>query len=228
MAQLYLPPHVHYCVTDDGPVFLNLRSDKYIGLVAEDVPYIDALAKREAIFPERGQFAASLINRGLLTQSPRGARPIAPTVFPRATTVLSDVHADRTCQVRPGHIAAFFAAFIAARTTLSCLPLRWVVSHVQNRKVERKLAGSVLDRDRARELVDIFRRLRPWFYAPKERCLLNSLALMNFLAYFRIFPTWVFAVRTNPFMAHCWVQVDDVLLNDTPTWTASFAPILCV
>jgi hypothetical protein len=36
----------------------------------------------------------------------------------------------------------------------------------------------------------------------------------------------VFGVRTWPFHAHCWLQCDDVVLDDQADRVAAYAPIL--
>jgi hypothetical protein len=36
----------------------------------------------------------------------------------------------------------------------------------------------------------------------------------------------VIGVKLNPFAAHCWLQVGDVVLNDLPERVAAFTPIL--
>ena len=41
-------------------------------------------------------------------------------------------------------------------------------------------------------------------------------------------PTWVFGVRTWPFQAHCWLQVEDIALDDEAERLCAFAPILGV
>jgi len=59
-------------------------------------------------------------------------------------------------------------------------------------------------------------------------CLYDSLALMLYLAYFSVFPNWVFGVRSNPFMAHCWVQYGRTVLNGTDEEARSYTPIMIV
>ena len=38
----------------------------------------------------------------------------------------------------------------------------------------------------------------------------------------------VFAVMTRPFAAHCWVQLDETVLNDRLDHVRKFTPILVV
>lgn len=72
-----------------------------------------------------------------------------------------------------------------------------------------------------------FQYLRP-YYIRKYLCLYDSLALLEFLAHYRIFPQWVFGVTGQPFNAHCWIQESDCVLNDTLEHVRGFTPIMAV
>jgi hypothetical protein len=55
----------------------------------------------------------------------------------------------------------------------------------------------------------------------------DSLALVEFLAQWHIFPDWVFGVRVDPFEAHCWVQAVEVVLSDTLSFASRwYSPIM--
>jgi hypothetical protein len=54
------------------------------------------------------------------------------------------------------------------------------------------------------------------------------LALLEFLARYEVLPRWVFGVRARPFVAHCWVQYEDIVFNDTVEHVASYTPIMVV
>lgn len=73
-----------------------------------------------------------------------------------------------------------------------------------------------------------YEKLRPLAYTARERCLYDSLALLNFLAGEGLFPTWVIGVRTRPFGAHSWLQSGPVVLNDLHDHVRRFRPILVV
>jgi hypothetical protein len=82
--------------------------------------------------------------------------------------------------------------------------------------------------ERARQLMEVFGRLRVFLFSHREECLHDSLALLEFLARYGIFPDWVFAVRARPFVAHCWVQYQDVVFNDTAEHVGGYTPIMVV
>lgn len=56
-------------------------------------------------------------------------------------------------------------------------------------------------------------------------CLLDSIALSNFLARRGMDSSLVFGVTCNPFSAHSWVQVSDIVLNDSVGSARSYTPI---
>lgn len=103
---------------------------------------------------------------------------------------------------------------------ITLIRLRGPVAHYHSRSPGRMPA----DRAQVGALVAIFDALRP--FIPKlGRCLPHSLYLRDFLGLHGIAATLVFGVRTHPFEAHCWVEHDGCVLNDTADHVAWFTPI---
>ncbi|MBS0331310.1 MAG: lasso peptide biosynthesis B2 protein [Proteobacteria bacterium] len=74
-------------------------------------------------------------------------------------------------------------------------------------------------------VVDDFHRWAP--FAPTSgKCLLRAYMLLRLLRRRGEDATWVFGVRTWPFHAHCWLQCEDVVLDDHPERIRAFTPIL--
>jgi hypothetical protein len=67
--------------------------------------------------------------------------------------------------------------------------------------------------------------MRP-FLPKRPICLLESLTLIDFLERFDVTPELVFGVRTDPFEAHCWVQCNGVVLNESIDRVRQFTPIM--
>jgi hypothetical protein len=66
-------------------------------------------------------------------------------------------------------------------------------------------------------------------YAPlPPKCLLRSFLLLRTLHRHGLDATWVFGVTTWPFRAHCWLQVDDLVLDDDADRILGFEPIMVV
>ena len=59
----------------------------------------------------------------------------------------------------------------------------------------------------------------------KGNCLTDSLTLLRLLGPARHAAMLVFGVKLHPFGAHCWVQSNDVVLNDRLDNVAAFSPV---
>lgn len=63
-------------------------------------------------------------------------------------------------------------------------------------------------------------------YVPIEPiCLLDSLSLLRFLSRRGLSANIVFGVTSEPFVAHCWVQAGDMVLNETLSNAHAHTPI---
>src|SRR5207237_410173 len=124
------------------------------------------------------------------------------------------------------HLWHFLMAYTAAKSTIKLRPIKSVVQAVSRRRAS--VFASQMDLEVARGLVTAFVHLRPLFFTARDACLLDSLALLNFLARYGIFPEWVFGVKTAPFLAHCWIKQRGVVFNDSPDYVRGFTPILVV
>ena len=125
-------------------------------------------------------------------------------------------------------VLTFVFASIFANLALRFWRFERVIRRVARRKATHPFASDPLDIARVRQLVDTFGRLRVFLFSHREKCLHDSLALLEFLARYGIFPGWVFGVRARPFVAHCWVQHEDVVFNDTVEHVAGYTPIMVV
>ncbi|WP_349770714.1 lasso peptide biosynthesis B2 protein [Steroidobacter cummioxidans] len=52
--------------------------------------------------------------------------------------------------------------------------------------------------------------------------------MVEFLARYDVFPTWVFGVRLEPWGAHCWIQHGPFTFNEGVEKAASYTPIMAV
>lgn len=232
--QYYLPPHVFFCSSGSFGVFLDLDRDRYLAVEKESIEGLGTwLSGRSSAIPGSASpqeiqaaadsVAGELQALGLLTLVHVNAKSLEsvtvpaprPVALPRQPLLL---HALR--------LTAFFAACHAANHRLTTMSIGDTVRFVRDRKARNR--GSVFVRPRTLlSLLSTFKSLRLLYPRP-YLCLFDSLALVEFLAMYRIFPTWVFGVRGEPFNAHCWVQHDELLLNDSPSRVVEFTPIMTV
>jgi len=167
-----------------------------------------------------------LLSRGILTTQPEYGKAAAPANGePTASHELALRHA----RISGLRAVAFFAPFFfACRTAEARLkkPLAVTIEHIAKRKREHRSSKSCSP-TRKQTLALAFAALR-LFYPREYLCLFDSLALIEFLSLFNIFPEWIFGVTADPFNAHCWIQADDVLLNDTKSRVAEYNIIMRV
>ncbi len=77
------------------------------------------------------------------------------------------------------------------------------------------------------EVAAEFARFRVW--APFDgACLKRSYMMLRYLRLRGHDAAWVIGVRTWPFMAHCWLQVGEVVLDDDHERLLPYHPILAV
>jgi len=235
MSRYFLRKHVYYCELDDGLVFLDLKRERYVGLGGHDAKLFRSLVPQpslispvclEASTTETATLADSLVRTGLLTQEPTLGKPfIAPTV--ECTASIERPAEQEPILIRPAHVLRFFLACLRARAYLRFLPLESAITRAA--RLKRTSAASAQPSiEDVRKLVCLFRRLRPVALTSKDACLLESLALLEFLACFAVFPTWVFGVHLRPFGAHSWLQYGTLVLNGTVDQARLFTPILAI
>jgi hypothetical protein len=238
--QLYLSDDVHVCVTEGHGVFLDLKRDKYSAVIfsapqeagSEQAPPDNkpaSLAQKLAAQKE------DLLQAGLLTTDPARGRPIdgAPIegvdghIFglddQRAFGLTGDAAAGLKISI--GEMWDFFTASWQASRDLKGKHISKIVENVRRRKA--RAGAQALDIEKVRRLTAVYRRLRPW-YPRKYLCLYDSLALVEFMARRKVYPTWVFAVQAQPFGAHCWVQNERLLLNEGSEYAGLFTPIMAI
>lgn len=228
MAELFLPPHVHFCYRGDAVVFLDLERDDYTFVGAEGAAALRCLSSLEAnlISSERSAALNELLAGGLLTTDRNAGRSVTPTTAAHASVPLLDEQSISSVRASPGHLYNFFHA-----STLAAARLRWgqlhrTIARVQRRKSMR-MPSAPVDMERARELVAIFGRLRSLFPRP-YLCLYDSLALIEFLARYRVFPSWIFGIRLEPWAAHCWVQEAGFIFNEDVEEAAGYTPVMVI
>lgn len=228
-----LPLHVFMCCVPGGVVFLDLKRDRYCAVAAEDAQAVAPLvrdwptAPRPDCLPTDTEVAAQeLLQSGLIVPWGPSAKSAAPVCTPTIDTLIAHrVHRPR---VRLRDLARFIVACVSAGLALRFLPFERVVKRAVTRKKRAGNSAPSADAQSIADTVAIFRLLRVYLFTAKDRCLFHSLALVNFLAYYRIFPTWILGVKTAPFTAHSWVQAGQVVLDFSAEDALFYTPIIAI
>jgi hypothetical protein len=173
------------------------------------------------------QLAATLESRGLLTRNHHCKKEVATSTLSTVERRLYERSHHPLPRIRFLTAIRFALAYFRSLASLHLSSLEKTVRRIERRKhCSRKSLD--LDLERTRELTGAFTTLRPFFYSAKNRCLLDSLVLIEFLALHDVFPAWVIGVKTFPFAAHSWVQTGPFVLNGNPGYVRGYVPILVV
>jgi hypothetical protein len=231
----FLRANVYVCLTANQCVFLDLRKDRYMAVPRHAAERLGAsiggwprnLLPAQDTFPGRDDEAAlkeSLLEAGLITRDRQRAQDVATVDLPAPECELTQERL-RT-QPRPAVLARFVWACTNASRSLRYASMLRTVQAVRRWK-EARVTGGSFDAERARTAVAEFQSLR-WYFPRNYLCLFDSLALLNYLAGCGIAATWVFGVQTDPFQAHCWLQHERTVLNDSHEYVREFTPIMAI
>jgi hypothetical protein len=231
--------HVFMCVRDDDLILLDIAGDQYLALEAAQTiglggmvngwPVKGAASGREVHTSVRDDqaLAHDLLQRGILTADIASGKDGAPvTVAPVVAELTADSAGRRT--PRPVDAIALTGSSISAALSLRYRPLDRVIRRVEHRKQRRAKQPDSINWDMVRRLIGAYGYLRPFLFSARNQCLFECLVLTNHFARYNFFPTWVFGVHTRPFAAHCWIQSDGVVLNDTLDHVNRYTPIMAI
>jgi hypothetical protein len=237
-----LSRHTHVCVTAEGAILLDLKSDAYLGVtltqaralanLVEGWPDLPVLQEPSpSILTEASSLAQALQSRGILESrdgySPGEHVASAPlSLVPLAREELIQWQHMPSKHISATHIAAFLRALLITLARLRCASMESIVQHLRARRRRSTETKVGFDVEKARLLVSAYEHIRTWAFTRRGRCLLDSLTLLEFLASYDIYPSWVIGVRARPFAAHSWLQHEQLVLNGTPALVRTFTPIL--
>lgn len=218
-----LRPDVFMALSDDMLVFLDLARDRYCAL-GRDASRAAQRTLAASGAELDGELVRKLGTAGLLASPPQRGRALAVTSHALPVRDLRDVAESA------GPADALLA--LASRSRASHTLRRRHISEVVARRRAVKESWRGPRRRLPDEAVRVRRAARLAALRPlasnHNACLLNSLSLLFHFGRAGADLDWVFAVKAVPFEAHCWVQLGDLVLNDTVEGTRGYAPIMVV
>lgn len=240
MKSYYLSKHCFVCEIGGQAVFLDLKKDRYFSLPSDMTsllpqllsgapgePGISMPDSASSLHPATSDLAALLEAEGLVVSSRQRGRLAWKVEFDRAEDSVG-VLPEGWPHLSPTHFKCLLYAFIRANTMLRVFSLNRIVSRVQRRRLEKWHSTSQTSREDVQLLANIYRLLQPICFSRVDACLKDSLVLIEFLASFGVYPSWIFGIKTMPFAAHCWVQHDRIVLNDSVEHVGNFVPLMVV
>lgn len=206
------PTHVFAVAIDRDLVVFDCVADRYValpGVVEMSSPVgVDVGLPGRLIVAE----AADVLSEAGLLEAQAPAVPYAPIIKPRSANAPI---MDGDLRTGPGDIARFTVAMAATfwklRRGIGCRT--FVRTHRQR-----------LDRSGLLEPLARLRDTRLVVPSPR-RCLPASLIAARFLKGMGEDVDIVFGVRSHPFEAHCWIEMDGMALDDDLDRVHAFTPI---
>lgn len=214
-----LLPHVSACIASDRVILLDIRQDRYFevpgALTSSVTQWLVATVPSEC----PAALSALLSGTGVVRRGERGASILSTErlAVPGAWPV-----PEPTPVAMPlGELTRLVVIVLATWLSLRLFPLEHVLARHRHRSAAARpacdLAGRAAGFNRARRLVPV-----------TPNCLLDSLALDRWLGGRGTGRRLVLGVAARPFAAHCWLQSDSMLLNDSYDRVSRYTPILAL
>lgn len=207
--QVTLAAGLHMVRIRDDVVILDVGADRYSCLVGGGNQLTPvgsgAVSADDDVLQE-------LQSAGLLAPDP-GAPTCRTPVTPRG---------ELTADEYPGRIACLDTAIrtLAATAAFRGQSLAQLVDAAE----PRSSRPTPFDCRRFSARVSAYRTVLP-FIPFEGLCLQRAYQLRRVLASDGQRVDWVFGVKTWPFFAHCWLQIDDLMIGDRFDRVRSFTPI---
>jgi len=236
--KLLLCWHVHCCLAGDRIVLLDTRRGRYCGVPATAT----ALSRFIEGWPEQSVDAvvcaldhsraclSVMLSTGMLTNDEKRGRPAFPCALQLPTLRFYTPALDVDPWTSASGLWHAALACCLARKTLKNESL-WLVQEritgLRARAARREVVThSRLDIERCLEEWSF---LRPLFISSRRKCLTESLSLLEFLFLRGIYDArLVFGVTSSPFKAHCWLQSELEVWNDSPEFVRRFTPVMAM
>lgn len=207
----YLAPGVHMAWRDKDVVVLDLNTDAYACLVG--------LADRV----KPGASPGVVVSEPGLLEQLRLAGVTATTASDHnAHLSARGVLAPSPATTPALKVGAAITA-VASTVQFHRNPLPRLVRIVR----ARNMRLSSVDHPAAAQALGAYLSIQPWMPYAGD-CLQRAFMLHAQLHAHGVPARWVFGIRTWPFAAHCWIQIDDRVLGDSLDRARSFTPILSV
>ncbi|MBW4050507.1 MAG: lasso peptide biosynthesis B2 protein [Proteobacteria bacterium] len=180
-----------------------------------------------ALTSDLDEIARHLLRRGILTTSTRHGKPVRPAIIPRAHESLGESDTKLPWRSTMRFSAAAARSLIWASRRLSHHALLSTIRTIVLYRDHDHRFQARPDISRISALIAAFNSWRGFASRPNA-CLYDSLAALHFLTQYEIFPSLIFGVVAEPFQAHCWLQYDGLILNDSLSHVIDYTPIMLV
>lgn len=213
---------LHFCICSGRTVFLDVRADRYFQLpINQDLAFQRFASGRTAQPGDEAALNAITI-KGLVVDAHRGRPVLSPAIVspPMAEIVPTPSMAKVT-----DRITALISVH-KARLELAGRSLKHVMD-LMSRSSASLVAEGVDDRTAVDRVAAAF-AATDVMIRRQDQCLPLSIAFKRLCLARRALTTLVIGVKLDPFVAHCWIQKDEYVVNDTLERVRLFTPILAI
>lgn len=212
-ATAALADGIHFAWIGEDVVVLDVEKDEYLCLTGAGA-MIKAAEEPGRVELADPALLQQLEVHGLTTQG----------VQPQRRRPLRAVASAPLFETAPLH-ASLLAGLNAAVSTAAFKGRGFASLIAMARARERTLDST--DINKAVRLASAFEAVRPWIPFEGD-CLQRAFMLHHHLRANGVRADWVFGVRTWPFLAHCWIQVGDIVVGDSLERVSGFTPIVVI
>lgn len=214
-------PHATLCVASDRLILLDRRQDRYLMVPDRIAPSVIEWLGGATTRQPPDSLIELLTTAGISGKNdPRPSHAERVEIAVPQTLAVGKQHPDIDF---PTHLSSIMRLVFG-----TWLGLRARGFDHMLRRIERQ-AGATHPTPSAAALAHITAYDRGRRYVPLARnCLLDSLAQHRWLGRAGMRCRLVFGVTGAPFAAHCWLQTDDAILNDSYEHVSRFTPILAL
>jgi hypothetical protein len=228
-----LRDHAFICRTAHHWVILDRARDQYLCIARQEferlAPWLQGWPEQRAGAPrdmpeDAAELATALMAREILSEGIEQTKSVRPIAALSPTQALDTRNLRRSIAARLGGVPLVLLAAHRASRQLEKQTLAATIRRIEARK-RRHGTAKTQDPQHYAPHVATFNAVRP--LVPRAyQCLFDSLALLELLAFHRLFPLWTFGVMCDPFQAHCWLEAGNSVLNDTVERVSLYIPIM--
>lgn len=228
MTTLYfLNKHVHACLCNGHIVFLDGAANQYFALPSTMTEkYLPLVEDKKIVINSicsNNEIIGSLISENLISKR----RPLNYynnlESLPLLRKDISQMRLQRNILPNFKVLLTFIKSFLEAILLSKLFKPNFIYKYMLKKPISKghpynDIYGTM----------DRLKNVRIFFYTAKDKCYFDCIVIYLFLKRSGYNPNWVFGVSMPNFKAHCWVQIDDMIVSDYLAATTSFTPILAV
>lgn len=216
---------LYFCISGGRAIFLDAAADRYFALPVRADDAFQRLFLQTGPMRSSERAALSLIeDRGYLKEDLAGTEMPSPCL---CEIEISDSRSRGETQTSFQLVLlAFFYQLVASGLlrTRSFLSVTNMLRRVEDRYSDRwrRSPAEIIS-----AVAGAFHKTR-FLLKTRDQCLTRSIAFALCCYRLGVRPSVVLGVRTNPFAAHCWVQLEGQVVYDDVGQAERFTPIMVI